>query len=122
MNAPPCIRTRCVRCDRKVRSRHVEPVCATCEPRPPTTSTNRTRPMVSCGGCGKRIRSQAADPRCADCRPPQQRAAFEATEANRQEAYCDLCGRTHAGRWECVERSERSGEEVRLWMLERGDL
>ena len=43
-------------------------------------------------------------------------------EANRQPAYCEYCGRTHAGRWECVERSERSAEEVRLWLMERGDL
>lgn len=43
-------------------------------------------------------------------------------EANRQVAYCGLCGRTHAGRWECVERYERSGEAVRLFLLERGDL
>lgn len=122
MTPAPFVRTQCVRCARSIRSRRVEPVCTTCEPRPPTTSTNRVRPMVPCGRCGKRIRSQAADPRCADCRLPQQRPAFEATEANRAAAYCELCGRTHAGRWECRERAEKSGEEVRLWMLERGQL
>lgn len=122
MSGFPYVHTRCVRCDTRMRSRRTVPVCTTCEPRPATPSANRSRPMVSCGGCGTRIRSQAAEPRCAECRPPQQRAAFEATEANRQEAYCELCGRTHAGRWECVERSERSGEDVRLWLLERGEL
>lgn len=121
MSATPCVRTRCVRCARKIRSRRVEPVCFRCAPRPVTKSTNRVRPMVACGGCGKRIRSQAADPRCAECRPPQH-AAFAATQANRTPSYCDLCGRVHAGHWECVERSERSGEEVRLWLLERGQL
>lgn len=43
-------------------------------------------------------------------------------EANRQVAYCEWCGRAHAGRWECIERAERSAEEVRLWLMERGDL
>lgn len=33
-------------------------------------------------------------------------------------AYCDLCGRHHAGRWECVQRAERAAEDVRLWLYE----
>lgn len=121
MSRFPYVHTRCVYCSTRMRSRRAVPVCKACEPRPDTASANRTRPMVSCGGCGKRIRSQSTEPRCAECRPPQH-AVFAATQANRTPTYCDLCGRVHAGHWECIERSERSGEEVRLWLLERGEL
>jgi hypothetical protein len=36
-----------------------------------------------------------------------------------QEAYCEWCGRTHAGRWVCLDRAERAAERVRLWLYER---
>ena len=32
--------------------------------------------------------------------------------------YCELCGRAHAGHWECVQRAERAAEDVRLWLYE----
>lgn len=81
-----------------------------------------TRPpqlTVDCTRCGRRIRSRGAVPMCSEC---IHRRKVSSAETNRQEAYCEHCGRWHAGRWECVERSERSAEEVRLWLMERGDL
>lgn len=108
----------CGRCGQTVRSRLLAPVCRTCQPR--GVSANRSRPTVPCGRCGKAMRSQAAIPRCADCVPPWR--PLSDAEANRTPAYCELCGRVHAGRWECRERAEKSGEAVRLFLLERGEL
>lgn len=72
-----------------------------------------------CTRCQRRVRSRSLAPVCTECEP---RRPVSDAESNRKEAWCGLCGRTHAGRWECVERSERSGEAVRLFLLERGDL
>lgn len=33
-------------------------------------------------------------------------------------SYCELCGRAHVGHWECIQRAERSAEDVRLWLYE----
>lgn len=72
-----------------------------------------------CTGCGAVVRTRAAAPVCGVCAP---RRPVSDAASNRVAAYCDECGRVHAGRWECVERSERSAEEVRLWLMERGEL
>ena len=72
-----------------------------------------------CTLCQQPVRSRSLQPVCATCAP---RRAVSDAESNRTPAWCEHCGRTHAGRWECVERSERSGEAVRLFLLERGDL
>lgn len=80
-----------------------------------TAQPKARRPCVQ---CGRTVQTRTQAPTCTGCAP----RVFGATEANREAAYCELCGRVHAGRWECVERSERSGEEVRLWLLERGEL
>lgn len=63
--------------------------------------------------------SLAARSRAIYCRSCAARAGWGLMQGQEGgPAYCDLCGRHHAGRWECVQRAERAAEDVRLWLYE----
>ena len=72
--------------------------------------------MTECRSCRAALPPGSAAVRCRSC---ASMAGWSALTMSAQVArYCELCGRAHAGHWECVQRAERAAEDVRLWLYE----
>jgi len=71
--------------------------------------------VSACRSCRVALPAGSAAAYCRSC---ASKAGWSSLTTPQVVSYCELCGRAHVGHWECIQRAERSAEDVRLWLYE----